>query len=148
MIDLTQYFGQVKVDHKDDQELIWCTARKKWLVLTPEEMVRQTVILHLLDIGYSPNHITAEKQIIYNQMRKRYDVAVSDKLGNIHILVECKEPGTSLSEATLRQASVYNLALGGKYLWITNGPDHRIYHIDHKLKSVFPLDQLPLVGNQ
>jgi len=146
VIDLTKYFDHVKVDQRNEQDQIWCIAREKWLILTPEEMVRQTVILHLINTGYSVKHITAEKQIIYNQMRKRYDVAVSDKQGNIHLLVECKEPGTNLSDDTLRQASIYNLALGSKYLWITNGPDHRIYNIDHKLKSVIPIDRLPLVG--
>ena len=147
MIDLTKHFDQVKVNRQNDQDLIWCIAREKWLILTPEEMVRQTVVLHLIDMGYSVKHITAERQIVYNQMRKRYDVAVSDKQGNIHILVECKEPGTRLSDDTLRQASVYNLALGGKYLWITNGHDHRLYQIDHELKSVIPIERLPLVGN-
>lgn len=146
MIDLSQYFNQVKIERRDDQDFIWCICRKKWLVLTPEEMVRQTVILHLVDIGYSLPHITAEKQIVYNQMRKRYDLAISDRQGKIHMVVECKEPGTPLSDRALRQISIYNLSLGGKYLWITNGPDHKVFHIDHKLKTVIPLDKLPLVG--
>ena len=80
-------------------------------------------------------------------MKKRYDLAVSDKRGNILLLVECKEPNTSLSEATLKQASVYNLALGSKYLWVTNGHQNKVYQIDHDNKVTISIDHLPLEGN-
>jgi len=147
MNDLTSYLPDIKVENKDGKDHIWGQARRSWFILTPEEVVRQTCISHLLSLGYPIQHITAERQILYNKLRKRYDIAVSDKSGEIHILVECKEPETSLSDKSIRQIISYNLELSSRYLWVTNGHTHLFYFIDQSLKKAIPLDELPLVSH-
>ena len=140
MIDLFSYRDQLRFTKKNDQEFIWCQARKEWLVLTPEEVVRQSAISHLLDLAYSINHITVEKQLIVHNLRKRYDIALSDRNGEVLLLVECKEPGTNITNSALEQASIYNLHLKSRYVWITNGHQNCIFLIDHDLRTAIPLD--------
>jgi hypothetical protein len=144
MISLTDYLPHLKVKQSvDTGPEIWCAIRKVWLKMTPEEMVRQAAILHLIDLKYSIRHITVERQLLFLGKRKRYDIAVSDKKGHIKILVECKRPEQKLNQNALDQAGVYNHKLLADYLWITNGYNSLIYHINHSNKITTPKKVLP-----
>ena len=144
MISIEEHLQKLKTKRINDQTWIWCQIRTKWLVITPEEVVRQSALSYLIELGYSAKHITVERQIIVNQLQKRYDIVVSTKLGSPHILVECKQPNESIKMSALEQASIYNLTLTGRYMWITNGHDHRIFEIDHEQKTSRGIDSLPL----
>lgn len=147
MIDLLSFRDQLKFKKHIDRDLIWCQVRKDWYVLTPEEVVRQSAICYLVDLGFSPNHITVERQIFINGMRKRYDIAVSSKKGDIHLLVECKEPRTQIMQSTLNQAGIYNIGLKSRYIWITNGHQNYMYLIDHDAQTSIRVEKVPLISD-
>jgi len=113
---------------RDDVAYIKDEIRKKELMLTPEEWVRQH-FLHLLikTLNYPKALINIEKGHLYLQQQKRTDIHIYDRKGAIYLLVECKAPTVKLSATTLQQISGYNAALDAQYLAITNGMKHYVW---------------------
>lgn len=97
-------------------------VRKKWLVLTPEEWVRQHLILFLhIDLDYPISLMTTE---IGHQGKKgieRTDLLVFNNLGQLLMLIECKEPNAPINEQTLFQLSRYQAEKKANVLAMTNG---------------------------
>jgi len=109
---------------KESEGKIWIydVLRKKYLVLTPEEWVRQHFLYYLLNhVQYPKSLIKVEGGLKFNRLQKRTDIVVFDRNGNPWMIVECKAPDLPINESTLRQASVYNATLKAKYLVMTNG---------------------------
>ncbi len=103
------------------QEFIFCTIRKRWLVITPEEWVRQNFILYLINIlGYPAALISVEKQLVIGGLKKRFDIAVY-KNDKPFMIVECKQMDVPLSSATILQVLNYNSMLQAVLLVVTNG---------------------------
>ncbi|WP_405415351.1 type I restriction enzyme HsdR N-terminal domain-containing protein [Maribacter sp. Asnod1-A12] len=114
-----------RVKNSENRTLIFDVIRKKFLVLTPEEWVRQHVVQFLIqEKKYPMSHINVEKQITLNGLKKRYDVVVFKPNGQLHILVECKAPEVSISQMTFDQIAQYNFKLNATYLMVTNGLSH------------------------
>ncbi|SIR29143.1 type I restriction enzyme HsdR N-terminal domain-containing protein [Maribacter ulvicola] len=114
-----------RVKNSENRTLIFDVIRKKFLVLTPEEWVRQHVVQYLIqEKKYPISHINVEKQITLNGLKKRYDVVVFKPNGQLHILVECKAPEVSISQMTFDQIAQYNFKLNATYLMVTNGLSH------------------------
>jgi len=99
-------------------------VRRDYFVATPEEEVRQWLIHYMrTHLGYPLACFAVEKQITYNQKRKRFDILIY-KDGTPAFLVECKAPHIEISQATLNQIGVYNLNLKVPYLLVSNGQKH------------------------
>ncbi|MEP2278625.1 type I restriction enzyme HsdR N-terminal domain-containing protein [Maribacter sp.] len=114
-----------RVKNSENRTLIFDVIRKKFLVLTPEEWVRQHVVQFLIqEKKYPISHINVEKQITLNGLKKRYDVVVFKPNGQLHILVECKAPEVSISQMTFDQIAQYNFKLNATFLMVTNGLSH------------------------
>lgn len=112
-----------------DKLFVFDTIRKKWLLLTPEEWVRQHVINYLIiEKKYPASLISLEKEIELNGAKKRYDIVVYSKDLKPEIIIECKAPEIALSQEVLEQALRYNLILDVNYVFITNGKMDAIYH--------------------
>ena len=112
----------VKVKNGNGQLKIFDTIRKKWFVLTPEEWIRQHVINYLITVkNYPSSLISVEKEIILNDLKKRYDVVVYKKNLSPFLVIECKGPYVELNKNTIEQAQRYNLILKANYVMITNG---------------------------
>ena len=104
---------------------IFDALRKKFVVLTQEEWVRQNFIMFLREeLKYPSGLITVEKGLTFNRLRKRTDIVIHDRQGAPWMIVECKAPGVTLTEAVFYQAAAYHLRLNVKYLVITNGLSH------------------------
>lgn len=111
----------IKIKRDKNQTLVFDFIRKKWLVLTPEEWVRQHVLNFLVtEKHFSASSISVEKELQLNQQKKRYDIVVYKNL-KPYLIVECKAPYVSLDELVLEQALRYNLILRAPYLMISNG---------------------------
>ncbi len=103
------------------KQLIWDPIRKKRIVLTPEEWVRQNFIQYLIQVKKYPSSLlSVEKQIKIGELSKRYDIVVY-QASKPWMIVECKEGKVQLNEKTLRQILNYNMTLKVPYLVLTNG---------------------------
>ncbi|WP_194777295.1 type I restriction enzyme HsdR N-terminal domain-containing protein [Pararhodonellum marinum] len=115
----------VKLEHREGKLSIFDTLRKKFLILTPEEWVRQHIIHFLIEFKKYPRGLFAlEKGLKYNQMQKRFDVLVLDRSGFPFLLVECKAPQVKLTQKTVEQVALYNKTLLAQYICISNGNQH------------------------
>jgi predicted type IV restriction endonuclease len=122
-----------------DKELIYDAFRKKYVVLTPEEWVRQQILVFLVkEKKYPASMISVEKQIKVGSKLKRYDAVVYKK-ENPWMIIECKEENETLNDATLQQLLSYNATLRVTYLVITNGKQLFVYHVENSIwSSQFP----------
>ncbi len=120
--------------------------RKKFILLTPEEWVRQNVVQFLLrEKKYPKSLINVEKVIKINDLVKRYDIVVYNPDGSIFLLVECKAPSIKITQDTFDQIARYNLALRAEHLMVTNGLNHYFCKIDFENEKYVFLKELPLL---
>lgn len=123
---------------------IFDVVRKKWLVLTPEEWVRQHLILFLQkDKGCPLSLMAVEKSLQFNGMTRRSDLVVYSSDAKPLLLAECKAPSIKISESVFDQAARYNMTLKVPYLMVTNGIQHFCCHIDIQNASFTYLTMIP-----
>ncbi len=128
----------------DDKIHIFDIIRKKYVLLTPEEWVRQHTLHYLInDKKYPVNLIAVEKQLYINQNKRRFDIVVFNKKMRPEILVECKAPNIAITQKTFDQANQYNWLLKAPYLFLTNGLKHYICEINFDRNNYRFLKKLP-----
>ncbi len=114
-----------RLKNSENKVHIFDVIRKKFVVLQPEEWVRQHVVHYLIeDKKYPKSLINVEKQLQINSRKKRYDIVVFNSDGSIHLLVECKAPEIGITQTTFNQIAMYNMELHASYLMVTNGIHH------------------------
>jgi hypothetical protein len=145
-LNLPPYEYQLQKDA--DRIFIFDALRKKYIVLTPEEWVRQHFIQYLLNqYQYPKSLIKVEGGLSYNTLAKRSDIVVFNREGAPWMVIECKAPTQSLNEQTLLQASTYNKTLQAPYLVVTNGVHHFYFSIDWQTGSTKRIPALPMFPN-
>lgn len=101
--------------------------RRKWVARTPEEEVRQAVIVWLRDVqGFPAGLMESEYGFLYNRRRYRADILVFDRRLQPFLLVECKAPGVRLDAKVVEQVVRYTRVLAVRYVLVTNGTDTRL----------------------
>lgn len=134
-----------KFKSKENKPAIFSILRKKYLVLTPEEWVRQHCVQFLIsEKNYSPSLLNEERQIDLNGVSKRYDIVAYKSSGDIELIVECKAPHIQINQKTFDQIARYNMALKADYLMITNGLNHYFCKMDYENETYVFLKDLPL----
>ena len=124
--------------------LIFDNLRKKYLVLTPEEWVRQHFVQFLIqEKKYPVSLIALEKQLTINNRKKRTDILVFNKEGYPEIIVECKAPKIKITQATFDQIARYNLKLKANFLIVTNGLEHFYCKMDFEKETYIFLKDIP-----
>ena len=130
--------------NSENKVSIFDEIRKKFIILTPEEWVRQHVVRFLLEEKkYPKSLINVEKVLTINGLRKRYDIVVFNPDGSIFVLVECKAPEIKTSQATFDQIARYNMTLKAEYLMVTNGQNHYFCQMDFENEKYDFLAALP-----
>ncbi|MFY8019597.1 MAG: type I restriction enzyme HsdR N-terminal domain-containing protein [Bacteroidia bacterium] len=125
---------------------IFDPIRKKYVVLTPEEWVRQHVIQHLiLDCKIPPSLIAIERAFEFNHLKKRFDILVFNNQAQPSILVECKSFDIELSSETLMQISTYNQVFNVRNLWISNGIQHHSFQLNESSNGFIHLSSEKLI---
>ena len=111
-----------KITQDNGRDFIFDRFRKKYVVLTPEEWVRQNFLNYLVNtLGYPPSLIGIEKEIKLGELKKRCDIIVYNQQTKPWMIVECKEMTVPLTQVTLEQIIRYHMVLPAAYLVITNG---------------------------
>ncbi|AWH85855.1 restriction endonuclease subunit R [Flavobacterium album] len=130
--------------NSENKVAIFDEIRKKFIVLTPEEWVRQHVVRFLLEQKkYPKSLINVEKIIRINGLTKRYDAVVFQPDGKIFLLVECKAPGVPISQSTFDQIARYNMTVNAMHMMVTNGLNHYFCQMDHEQEKYIFLPGLP-----
>ena len=130
--------------NSENKIAIFDEIRKKFIILTPEEWVRQHVVHYLFhEKKYPKSYINVEKIIKINGLTKRYDVVVFQPDGSIFLLVECKAPAVAISQSTFDQIARYNMSLNASYLMVSNGFNHYFCQMDYEQKMYQFLQELP-----
>ncbi len=132
MIDLCFPNYEFRIKNKHNKKYIFDLIRKKFVLLTPEEWVRQNCIMFLINEQKIPKMlINVEKKLKVNNLTKRYDIIVYNPNGSVFLLVECKSPKINLNQETFNQISIYNSEIISKYLMLTNGLYNYYCSIDY-----------------
>jgi hypothetical protein len=137
--------ADLKLKRRNNEIYVWCIIRKKELICTPEEWVRQHVIHYLInEKNIAPGLITSEFAISYNGLSKRADIVVFNKEMRPLLIVECKASSVAISKQTLFQIAQYNHELDVDYLFLTNGLEHVTCRVNKKTKSIDYIEELPV----
>ena len=119
VLQYPSYPFKIKALHGKDQ--IFDPFRKTWVLLTPEEWVRQNLLQYLVqNLQYPASLIAVEKEIKLGELSKRFDIVVY-KNELPWMIIECKEAKVRLNEKTMEQILQYQQVLTAQYLFISNG---------------------------
>jgi predicted type IV restriction endonuclease len=141
-LDFSSYTFRFK--NSENKVSIFDEIRKKFIILTPEEWVRQHVVRFLLEEKkYPKSLINVEKVLKVNGLRKRYDVVVFNSDGSIAVLIECKAPQITIAQDTFDQIARYNMTMKADYLMVTNGMNHYFCQMDFENEKYQFLSELP-----
>lgn len=141
-LNLPSYPFKIREDGKRLQ--IFDSFRKKYVVLTPEEWVRQHFLQFLVqEKKYPVSLIGIETGLIYNELIKRADILIYDRSGKPHLLVECKAPTVKVTQDAFDQVARYNMVFKVKYLIVSNGLHHFCCEMDYVNNTYIFLKEIP-----
>lgn len=136
-------FG-LKIKEENEIYYIFDQIRKKYLVLTPEEWVRQHLIHFLIEVKKYPGSLMKlEGGLKLNNLQKRSDILLFNKNGKKIILVECKAPAVKITQDTFDQIARYNFVHKVEWLLVSNGIEHFCCRIDYDKKTYSFVEELP-----
>ena len=129
---------------KNGKTEIFDEIRKKFVRLTPEEWVRQHFLHFMIfQLGFPASLIVVEAELIYNKLKKRFDILAYRADGKPCFVVECKSPDVEITQAVFDQVAMYNMTLTVDYLAVTNGKSHYACQIDHEKRTYTFLREVP-----
>ena len=133
-----------KLTEQNGQLYIFDILRKKLLLLTPEEWVRQHFVQYLMQVkGYPKTLIKLEGGLKVNGMAKRSDIVVFNKMGQKALMVECKAPSVAITQKVFDQIALYNITHRIPLLAVSNGLQHYYCAIDFEISSYRFIEELP-----
>ncbi len=134
----------MKIREEDEKRFVFDSVRKKWVVLTPEEIVRQHFIAYLINQkDYPATHISNEASISLNSMHRRCDSVVYDNFCTPKVIIEYKAPTIKINSKIFAQISRYNIVLKVDYLIVSNGIKHYCVKMDYEHNSYIILENIP-----
>lgn len=143
-LDLLAFQDQLKIKSVNGQKKIFDPIRKQFYVWQPEELVRQLLLIFLINQkGYKKNRIHVERGLQINDQSKRCDIIIYDEEVNPYLLIECKSPSVAINQKVLDQIAVYNMVFKVPYLLVSNGIQSYCCEIDYQSKTFNFLNTLP-----
>ena len=135
---------RLRVRTEAGKRYLFGRVRRRWFVLTPEELVRQLFLHHLGErLAYPTAKLSVEKLIRTHRLNRRTDILVYDRAMQPWLLVECKRPEVHLDAAVFRQVAWYNMPLRVPYLVVTNGRQTYVCRMDYDHETFQFVDALP-----
>jgi type I site-specific restriction endonuclease len=135
---------QTRIQESNGKVWIFDGIRKKFVVLTPEEWVRQHFIQFLLTENYPKSLIKIEGGLSVNELRKRSDIVVYNREAKPWMVIECKNPLIAIDQATLQQVANYNSTFRADYVAVSNGLTHFYFRTNWETKEVKQIETLPV----
>ena len=130
-----------QIEEREGERYIWDSLRHKWLLLTPEEWVRQHVIAWLIaSKGVPALRISQEYPVNINGQHQRADIVVIDDFAKPYILVECKAPEIDIDQEVVMQAIRYNGVVNARYIVLTNGK--KLFFFEHRNGQYLPTKEI------
>lgn len=142
-INLHEYQDQLRIKKEKEVVYIFGAIRKKYLVLQPEEMVRQLLIHFLIGNGYPKEKIQVEKGLNINGLYRRFDIVVYDRNFEPYLLIECKSHTVQIDQSTFDQIASYNLEVKAPYLMVSNGVQTYCSSLNYDTKEIKQLTFVP-----
>ncbi|MCC8088577.1 MAG: type I restriction enzyme HsdR N-terminal domain-containing protein [Rikenellaceae bacterium] len=125
---------------------IWDDIRRRGLVCTPEEWVRQNFIRYLIDYkNANALFIKQEHLIKLNNTSLRADIVVYDSTAKPFLLIECKAPHIKLTEKIINQVCKYNMIIKAPYVGVTNGITHFCFRYSPEKRIMEKIDFFPII---
>jgi hypothetical protein len=144
MLNLNLPAFEYKIKKAEGKLWIFDLIRKKYIVLIPEEWVRQHFLHYIIhELKYPKSLIKVEGGLAFNQLQKRTDIVVYDRDAKPWMVIECKAPDVKLNEKAISQASMYNKTLNAKFIVVTNGLVHFFAQIDWESRETKALGGMP-----
>jgi len=143
-LDLLILQQHLRIKTAQNKKWVFDIIRKKYLVWQPEELVRQLLLHHLIQVKqYTKNSIQVERGLVVNTNRRRCDILIYDTNTQPFLLIECKAPSIRLNQAVFNQIAQYNLVYQVPYLLVSNGIQNYCCQMDYDAKSFTFLESLP-----
>jgi len=131
MVDLNIPEQNIEIKSINSKNYIFDLIRKKHLVLTPEEWVRQNLVSYFInDLNYPKGLIKTESSLKYNNLKKRSDILIYNNDMTHYMIVECKSYKMKLNKSHLNQSAMYNKIYRSRYLMVSNGMNHIVCEYD------------------
>lgn len=128
---------------------IFDPVRKKNVVLTPEEWVRQNFLRFLIEEKkYPASRMAVEKQLQVYGMNRRCDIVYYNGQGIPEMIVECKAPEITLNRESFDQLLRYNITMRVPLLILTNGMVHYCCKLNSQSNEFQYLTNIPSVDER
>ena len=135
---------RLRARRRGDGVEVWDSLRGIYLVLTPEEWVRQHLIRFLVERGgVPPGNVSQEYPVALSGTAQRADLVVTGRDGRPCLLAECKAPDVPLGREVFAQAVRYNSVVAAPYVLITNGLLHCCSSLDRSTGRYAVVEGLP-----
>ena len=139
---------KIEIKSNNSKNYIFDLIRKKYLVLTPEEWVRQNLVSYFInDLHYPKGLIKTESSLKYNNLKKRSDILIYNNDMTHYMIVECKSYKIKLSKSHLNQSAIYNKIYRSRYLMVSNGMEHIVCEYDWENETFKFRNSIPEFSN-
>jgi len=133
-----------KITDQDGQLSLFDEIRKRNIIITPEEWVRQHFVQYLIrQKNYPKSLIKLESGHKLYGKQKRSDILAFNSAGDKVLLVECKAPSVAIDQKVFDQVARYNMVHKIALLAVTNGLQHYYCRIDFEGKNYQFIEELP-----
>ena len=148
MVDLNIPEQNLEIKSINSKNYIFDLIRKKHLVLTPEEWVRQNLVSYFInDLNYPKGLIKTESSLKYNNLKKRSDILIYNSDMTHYMIVECKSYKMKLNKSHLNQSAMYNKIYRSRYLMVSNGMEHIVCEYDWEKETFKFRSSIPEFSN-
>tara|TARA_X000000368_G_scaffold167062_1_gene131830 strand:+ start:1683 stop:2129 length:447 start_codon:yes stop_codon:yes gene_type:complete len=148
MVDLNIPEQNIEIKSINSNNYIFDLIRKKHLVLTPEEWVRQNLVSYFInDLHYPKGLIKTESSLKYNNLKKRSDILIYNNDMTHYMIVECKSYKMKLNKSHLNQSAIYNKIYRSRYLMVSNGMEHIVCEYDWENETFKFRNSIPEFSN-
>ena len=135
---------ELKVISKDGKQQVFDVLRRRFVVLTPEEWVRQQFVHFLIrHKGYPAECIGNEVSITLGATKKRCDTVIYGSHAEPLMVIEYKSPSVEITQKVFEQICRYNIKMRVEWLVVSNGLQHYCTRIDYENGTYQFVEDIP-----